>query len=389
MSHVATVTIDNTQVTADLTDFVVYIDLSDLPSSFWDVVTNGGGDIRVYKDDDTTELAREVVSCDTATDTGELHVKFTGTLSSSVDTDIHIYADGTSTEPAVTATYGRNAVWSDYKVVLHLDEDPTGTIIDSTGNHSVAMFGSMTSGVEVAGKLGNGLVFDGSNDFLEIGTTGDFDYAAGDDVMWSAWADYDGNNNSSGSLFGYEGTAGENRFLRHKYANTGNVQYEIRNNSAQTEASNSDTDPTTGLNHIVFWRDVSTAPAIYINGASNYTIANSINGNALSGLSNEFVVGAAVVRANVPASAAFLFGGIIDEVRVLYNKGDANWITTEYNNQNSPSTFYTATAVSAPITDVKNSSLATNLVSYWELEEASGTRVDSHGSNDLTDNNTV
>jgi len=41
------------------------------------------------------------------------------------------------------------------------------------------------------------------------------------------------------------------------------------------------------------------------------------------------------------------------------------------------------------MSDVKNSSLATDLVSYWELEEASGTRVDSHGSNDLTDVNTV
>lgn len=40
--------------------------------------------------------------------------------------------------------------------------------------------------------------------------------------------------------------------------------------------------------------------------------------------------------------------------------------------------------------DVKNhSTLTTSLVSYWELEETSGTRVDSHGSNDLTDNNTV
>jgi hypothetical protein len=29
------------------------------------------------------------------------------------------------------------------------------------------------------------------------------------------------------------------------------------------------------------------------------------------------------------------------------------------------------------------------LVSYWNLDEASGTRVDSHGANDLTDNNTV
>lgn len=31
----------------------------------------------------------------------------------------------------------------------------------------------------------------------------------------------------------------------------------------------------------------------------------------------------------------------------------------------------------------------TNLVSYWSLDEASGTRVDSHGSNNLNDNNTV
>lgn len=34
-------------------------------------------------------------------------------------------------------------------------------------------------------------------------------------------------------------------------------------------------------------------------------------------------------------------------------------------------------------------SLATGLVAYWKLDEASGTRVDSHASNDLTDNNTV
>lgn len=34
-------------------------------------------------------------------------------------------------------------------------------------------------------------------------------------------------------------------------------------------------------------------------------------------------------------------------------------------------------------------SLLTNLVAHWKLNEASGTRFDSHGSNDLTDNNTV
>ncbi|KKL76050.1 hypothetical protein LCGC14_2048770 [marine sediment metagenome] len=40
--------------------------------------------------------------------------------------------------------------------------------------------------------------------------------------------------------------------------------------------------------------------------------------------------------------------------------------------------------------DVKNhATLTNNLISYWELEETSGERADSHGSNNLTDNNTV
>lgn len=33
--------------------------------------------------------------------------------------------------------------------------------------------------------------------------------------------------------------------------------------------------------------------------------------------------------------------------------------------------------------------LTDDLISYWQLDETSGTRVDAHASNDLTDNNTV
>lgn len=39
--------------------------------------------------------------------------------------------------------------------------------------------------------------------------------------------------------------------------------------------------------------------------------------------------------------------------------------------------------------NVSHAALTTNLVSYWKLDESSGTRVDSPGANDLTDNNTV
>jgi hypothetical protein len=36
-----------------------------------------------------------------------------------------------------------------------------------------------------------------------------------------------------------------------------------------------------------------------------------------------------------------------------------------------------------------DATLLTGLISFWPLTETSGTRVDVHGSNDLTDNNTV
>jgi uncharacterized repeat protein (TIGR02059 family) len=47
----------------------------------------------------------------------------------------------------------------------------------------------------------------------------------------------------------------------------------------------------------------------------------------------------------------------------------------------------TATAVTNNVGSTID--LLTDLVSYWELDEASGSRADSHGTNTLTDNNTV
>ena len=41
------------------------------------------------------------------------------------------------------------------------------------------------------------------------------------------------------------------------------------------------------------------------------------------------------------------------------------------------------------VSDTEGSPGTTNLEAWWALDETSGTRVDSHGSNDLTDNNTV
>lgn len=49
----------------------------------------------------------------------------------------------------------------------------------------------------------------------------------------------------------------------------------------------------------------------------------------------------------------------------------------------SPKPSYAATDI------VNDGTLSTNLISCWELDETSGTRVDAANGNDLTDNNTV
>ena len=124
------ITVDSSQVDADLEDFPIYINLADLPGGFHSNVRGDGGDIRVTKSDGKTELAREVVFYSSTTDSGELHFKNSGTLSSATDTDFYIYYGNTAAKGyTASSTYGRNNVWTDYEAVYHLENG-----VDSTGN---------------------------------------------------------------------------------------------------------------------------------------------------------------------------------------------------------------------------------------------------------------
>jgi Concanavalin A-like lectin/glucanases superfamily len=73
---------------------------------------------------------------------------------------------------------------------------------------------------------------------------------------------------------------------------------------------------------------------LYINGSQN-TSAAYASGNASS-----VTVGNSLIIASHDG-ATWYNNGTIDEVRVSSYARSADWIVTEYNNQNSPSTFYT------------------------------------------------
>ena len=157
------ITIDNTKVAGDETDFPVLITEDNLPAGFWTNVDTQGDDIVLTSDDEETKLKRELVNIDTGGETLELYVKVPS-LASSADTDLYLYyGNAGATETDDTDTWN-----GDYLGVWHLQEDPSGgapQAQDSTvSNWDLTSEGTMTSGDLVAMEPGKGWTFDAADD---------------------------------------------------------------------------------------------------------------------------------------------------------------------------------------------------------------------------------
>lgn len=127
----ATLTIGSGEVSSNLTNYPLYVDLADMPSGFW-ANTNEGKDLRASVSG--TQIPVDVVWCSVAEQKGALFLKVP-TVASGSSTTIDLEGDGLSDRVANNDTYGRNAVWSDYHAVFMLGEscgdDRTGGAIAS------------------------------------------------------------------------------------------------------------------------------------------------------------------------------------------------------------------------------------------------------------------
>lgn len=322
--------INPSYVDADLTDYPVYIDLSDLPAAFWN--TTNCTDIRAFKSDGTTELAREIVSCSDAgsSGTGELHVKYTGTLSSSATTTIQIHYDGSSSDYATTDTYGRNNVWSAYKTVLHMD-DSSGNATDSSGNATWLDNATVGTG---SGKIGN------ARDFVRANSE-HFDTTAEmldgmSEATISMWFNRDTNTDPQ-FLWSFEREFNANdayanwTILGDSSNNDANFGFEdLSSTRVFFDSTNSFNTGTWYLAHFTW--DGSTMRQ-YKDGVANGTAAASGFGTFGDTSTDKFIGG------NDAVSIRY-YDGLIDEFRVIQTFLGADWYDAEYNNQSSPDTFY-------------------------------------------------
>lgn len=287
---------------------------------------------------------------------GELHFKGDA-LNSTTDTEFYIYyGNAAASDYAVTDTYGRNNVWSSYDNVYHMQEDPSGTapqIIDSTSNNrDGTSAGSMTSADLVNGQLGKSLDFDGSDDYLSVSS---FGKTSTSHVTVEAWVRPDVTNVNH-YIVDESGTASYGGGLMLRIKNDSGVRFWQQDAGW---ALNSASSLTAGNFYYLVGVYDGTKQYIYIDGVED--VNNTLGAQQARNAANPRIGSSNLLGGPV--------NGLIDEVRISGSARSADWISTQYKNQNSASTFYSLGA---------QETNQINIVSISPAHESTGNAVDTN-----------
>jgi len=323
-------TVDNTKVPGDLTDFPIAFNLDDIGTGhgFWSNVKSDGGDIRVTKSDGTTRVACEMYTIDTTAKTGEIYFTTDGTLSSSSNTDFYIYyGNGSGTKPSDSDTYGTYNVWdSNFVGVYHLGDSTAESVVSST-SQQVNEGTASSSATSTTGVLGDGFDFNGSTDNIIFDTDVDTYLCPTSALSFEVWfnADTKGQDvllycRGDSTSKGY-GLWFWNSYLRPSIGINGNpwtnLTYAMSNINTGT------------WYHAAATWDGSNAK-LYVDGDEKDTYA--ITGS-ISYFGTQMSFGT--------RNSGDDFDGTLDEIRISNAARSANWLLTTYNNISSSSTFYT------------------------------------------------
>ena len=325
----AKVTVNSGQATTTQTNFPVYVNLANLPAGFWSHVKSDGGDIRVTNSAGT-ELAREVVMINTGANTGELWFKG-DSVYSGASFNIY-YGNAATSDYASTTTYGSQKVWDDggsnyYKAVWHMPNGTSLTSNDSTSNASNGILSGATIPSATTGKIDGGGSFNGSSGYLRVPHSTLFN-AQSNPFTVSVWV-----NNQIVDTNTWRSVIEKNREDGGGSSNVWGMWRSASNkwtfrvgSGGVDSATTAQTNTWTFL--VLSWNG-STFTG-YVNGVSAITpTAASPTNNT-----HDVLIG--------DSSATEFFKGIIDEVKIADTVRSATWIATEYNNQSSPTSFYTA-----------------------------------------------
>lgn len=255
------------------------------------------------------------------------------TVSHTSDTVLYVfYDDPTVTTQQNTSTLSPSHVWdSNYIQVVHLPNGTTLSASDSTSNSVNVVTNNATA---TTGKIDGGASFNGSSSYLGYGTPSATQLTGASTLsIWANFTAFPG----SGAVVLY-GAFDDHLFPTTFYNNSilyiagvgiiGNVTNAGTNYGASTSYS------TTGSWVYLTWVFVpNTGVFLYVNGV---LAASGSAPSVQSSSQSAWTIGAG------GNGIEYFYHGLLDEARLSNTNRSADWITTEYNNQNNPESFVTA-----------------------------------------------
>ena len=224
-----------------------------------------------------------------------------------------------------SATDGSNpaAVYdSNYKMVLHMD----AALLDSTSNNNDATNNGSTDAV---GKISRGRDFNGTTQFMEVSDSASLNITT--NLTLSGWIL---SSNTDGWVMGKDNVAGNRPYSMRRM---GGVTPILR--FGLDTGTTIFLDGLTQLSDVTFDYVVATYDGsnmkIYVNGVFDTEVSESgaIDTNAIS------------LFIGKRGDNSIFYAGTIDELRISDIARSADWINTEFNNQNDNNTFWFETPI--------------------------------------------
>lgn len=304
-------TVNASLVPASQNNFVAYVDLSRVGIT----TLAEAQSVRVYLNQSKTlQVAREIVSAT------EMHVLIPFLTST---TTMYIDYDGVRADYAVTDTFGRNAVWFQYDVVLH-GQDAN---VDSTGKRTMSMTGTVTY---TDGKVRRAYNIPDTANYPTAPDATDLRYTG--NMYFSAWLKRNAISNRDTPFSKGQPWSSATGYWMHfndvsndAYINTPGSSF------ANTQITTTGVpDLVSAPRHFVFKKTASTNIKTYFSGVLHHTVSTTA---AFTTNTNALWVGQRV-------DGSDQWNGYMDEVRFSSFLFSDNYITIDYNNQNDETSFW-------------------------------------------------
>jgi len=298
--------IDHTKVAADLTDFPVLIDITDVDLA---AKAQDDGDDIVFTDYYGNKLDHEIEYFDCSTGRLVAWVRIP-LLSSTEDTTIYMYYGN----PPASNQENAFGVWDSNFLAVHHLEETSGAVYDSTINNN---HGTPYNGVQqgVPGKINSAAYFDGINDRIILSQV----FSTENQFTMEAWIYAE-----TGARYFISQWDNNNGVFIQVGATGNSIEWYINGGSAGSTSISLNT-----WYYVVATYEGSDA-RLYLNAGAPITKASS--------------------PPNWPSQGTYIsdryagqrqFHGYIDEVRLSNIARSAEWIKTCFNNQYNPASYYT------------------------------------------------